>query len=68
MILARLRVEESAAGRHLIGRTVSSWDLPVGSMVLLKRDGDEYVLIELGDRKCRTPDDTTLASFIDEEG
>jgi hypothetical protein len=68
VIIARLKVETDPDGqRHLMGRTTSSWPLAVGTMVVLRRRSDEYELLELGERKCQTPTDQTLASFLEEE-
>lgn len=43
--------------RYLAGRTVGNWPPKAGTLVVLRRVGDEYELSELGERPCRfTPE------------
>jgi hypothetical protein len=65
MIIARLTLRTDSQGkRHLVGRTTSSWAIPVGTVVVMRRVGDAYELAELAPRTIRAPDETALASFL----
>jgi hypothetical protein len=67
MIIARLRVEEHDGRRTLVGRITSNWPLAVGTLVVLKRRGDDYELMEVGERVCRPPDGQNELSFYLED-
>jgi hypothetical protein len=65
MIIARLTPKTDPDGRrYLVGQTVSSWPLAVGTRLVLRRRGDEYVLLELA---TRAPDYVNTASFVSDE-